>query len=180
MRKGALGIAAALMLLATTAPGARAQSVKLGLGGGVSFPNGDLSNSLDTGYNLQALLNVSAPMLPFGLRVDGGYQRLPLQNSDFDYEQWQGTVDARIVMDTPGLAPYLLFGPGIYGMRVSGPSPLGGTFSSSWETHFGLNGGVGLRLPVGPLNTFVEARLHNVFLQGSDAQTIPVTFGIMF
>ncbi len=180
MRK--LFIAAfAASLLIVSAGTARAQDVDFGLGGGVSFPNGNLSDALGTGFNLEALLNISAPLLPFGIRVDGGYQRLPFQDSDVDYEQWQGTANARFIMNTPGLAPYLLFGGGLYGTRVSAPSPIGsGTFSSDWQTDFGLNGGVGLRLPVGPLNGFVEARLHHVFMQGDDGETIPVTFGVVF
>lgn len=56
-----------------------------------------------------------------------------------------------------------------YGQPVEGSS-----------TDFGLTGGVGLAFPVGRMQGRVEARLHNIFGEGSSAQMYPLSTGVMF
>ncbi len=183
MRKSILGAATAIVFAAAMPAAAQAQT-NFSLGGGVSFPNGDLSDAVNTGFNVQASLRFGTMSLPFGLRVDAGFEQLPYKSeiADANYQTLFGTLDGEYVMDTPGLAPYVVAGVGVYGDRASysGNGVFDGSYSTDWQTHFGLNGGVGLRLPLGSLNTYVEARLHHVFEDNGNAETIPVTFGIIF
>ncbi len=176
-----MGSMATLLLLAT-AGGARAQA-KFGVAGGVTFPNGDLSNSVNSGFHVQANLDLRPARFPLGLRIDGGFAQLPFKGpSDLKLQQLYGTLDGKLVMQTEGLAPYLIAGVGIYGDRASGGIFDNGVslMDDSWQAHFGVNGGVGLRLPLSNINVFVETRLHDVFVEGPNLQTVPVTFGIVF
>lgn len=51
---------------------------------------------------------------------------------------------------------------------------------SRTQTKFGLNGGVGLRFQLTGFSTFIEARWHTIFTEGSNAQMVPISVGITF
>jgi hypothetical protein len=51
---------------------------------------------------------------------------------------------------------------------------------SNTRTKFGLNGGAGLRFQLTGFSTFIEARWHTIFTEGSNAQFVPITVGITF
>ncbi len=51
---------------------------------------------------------------------------------------------------------------------------------SSSQTKFGLNAGAGFRFQLTGFATFVEARWHTIFTEGSNAQMIPISVGITF
>jgi len=48
------------------------------------------------------------------------------------------------------------------------------------QTKFGLNGGAGLRFQLTGFSTFIEARWHTIFTEGSNAQVVPISVGITF
>ncbi|MGH7476111.1 MAG: hypothetical protein ACRELD_07465 [Longimicrobiales bacterium] len=176
MRLHHLGIVAAALALLTAAPA----TAQFGVAGGPTFPNGDLSDITETGWHIQGVLGFTPAMLPVGLRLDAGYQKLAFESDvPADFEELFGTLNAVLALSVPGLAPYIHAGVGLYGDRLD-PEDTG---SADWETNFGLNGAIGLLLPISRWNTFVEARLHHVFSDGDlgfNVQTVPITFGITF
>jgi hypothetical protein len=54
------------------------------------------------------------------------------------------------------------------------------TVSGESETNVGLNAGVGLDFGLSGLSTFLEARFHSVFTDGSNTNFVPIVFGIRF
>jgi hypothetical protein len=48
------------------------------------------------------------------------------------------------------------------------------------QTKFGLNAGAGLRFQLTGFSTFIEARWHTIFTEGSNTQMVPITVGITF
>lgn len=52
--------------------------------------------------------------------------------------------------------------------------------ASDSETKFGLNGGVGVELPLSGISAFGEVRFVSVFTEGSHLNYIPITVGIRF
>jgi hypothetical protein len=67
---------------------------------------------------------------------------------------------------------------GIY--NVNGDLPHDGHTHDENETLFGVNFGVGFSYRHRRLNTFVEARFHNVFEDDEALRFIPLTIGIRF
>jgi opacity protein-like surface antigen len=51
---------------------------------------------------------------------------------------------------------------------------------SDSQTKFGLNAGAGFRFQLTGFSTFVEARWHTIFTEGSNAQMVPISVGITF
>lgn len=51
---------------------------------------------------------------------------------------------------------------------------------SNSQTKFGLNAGAGFRFQLTGFSTFVEARWHTIFTEGSNSQMVPITVGITF
>ena len=69
-------ILAALASGASAAPSLGAQRpIALRVAGGVSAPQGDLSDGADMGWHALGTLVLSSPMLPLGIRLDAAYNR---------------------------------------------------------------------------------------------------------
>ena len=83
------------------------------------------------------------------------------------------SANANIVYALPGVGmrPYLIGGAGIYGYKPD-------VDGAKTNTDFGLNGGIGASFPLSGFSTFIEARYHHIFTDGTATQFIPVTFGI--
>jgi hypothetical protein len=71
-----------------------------------------------------------------------------------------------------GIRPYLIGGGGYYSRKDDQ--------ANTSSNNFGINGGIGAMFPLSGFNAYVEARIHDVFTEGSSTQFIPVTFGILF
>jgi hypothetical protein len=161
-------IAVAGTLVAITAAEGAAQ-VNLSVAGGPSFPTGS-DQHLDTGFNVQLSAGFSLPLLPFGVRADGAFNRFTEDHGNFDV--LSGTLNGLIRLPLPGISPYLIAGGGLYSVKDE-------AHGDERETNFGVNGGVGVRLPLPGLSVFAEARYHAPF--GDEAvRFIPVSLGIRF
>ncbi|MEO5588376.1 MAG: outer membrane beta-barrel protein [Gemmatimonadaceae bacterium] len=179
MNKISLAIAA-LVTVAFSVPSAFAQSAKpisLGISAGAAIPVGDLGDDYSTGYNGTVSLGFQSIGSPIGFRIDGMYNKLGVK-SDRVVQLPDITItsaNANIVYTLPGVGirPYLIGGGGIYGYKfdISG---------ADTNTDFGVNGGIGASFPLSGFTTFVEARYHHIFTEGTATQFIPVTFGISF
>src|SRR4051794_32890386 len=49
--------------------------ISLGVGGGLSLPQGDVDNQVNTGWHALATAALGSPMQPLGLRLDLAYSR---------------------------------------------------------------------------------------------------------
>lgn len=164
--------------------------IRIGVGGGVIVPREGAS-----AYQLQQGLQLEGFAL---VRLPGGFPplRLTLDYAMLDFDPRSlagvpGAADARRTM-LNGVAsmniellrgpvrPYVLAGVGAFGVK-----DVAGSDSHS-DINFGLDGGAGVAVTLGPLSGFVEARLQNVYTKEQgliDTKTIraiPVTFGIVF
>ena len=177
--------AVAIAMLALFATTADAQ-VGYGVAAGFSAPVGDFGNVGDFGYHVTGLVNVSAPLAPIGLRLEGTF-------SEFNYASAalspSGKVrmlyaTANAVLSSPGIVgPYLIGGAGFYNSKAVCDRC---TTSSS---KVGFNGGGGFRIGLSGFSAFLEARYHyipganaptNGGASNSNTQFIPVSFGVTF
>jgi Outer membrane protein beta-barrel domain len=171
---------------ALTFPMALAQAqVGFGVAAGASVPMGDFSDVASTGYQASALLNLSVPLLPIGFRFEGSI-------GEYDYKGGALAVGAKarivsgtanVMLSTPGIiGPYLIGGVGYY--RVSAEC----SGCSTTNDKVGFNGGAGLKIGLGGLSAFAEARYH--YIPGasdattggkkSNTQFVPLSVGVTF
>jgi hypothetical protein len=168
LRSGAFALVLCLPIAA------RAQASFLVMGG-VAAPVGRLGDFTDIGYNLGAGVNIGAPALPVGVRLEGAYNNFGWKGNNRSTSIISGTANAIFNIGPQRDAPYLIAGLGIYNRNSDG-------FVSS-ATTVGINGGGGLRFPLTGFSTFFEARYHIMLGSNNDAanfQFIPITFGLIF
>jgi hypothetical protein len=182
MRKTWIGLTSAAVLL--TGVQLSAQSMKpvtLGIAVGAAIPIGDFANAYNTGYNGTVGLGLSSVGSPVGLRFEGMYNKF-LGRNDIGGDPHANQPDSRVIAGTAnlvyslpgqGIRPYLIGGGGYYGLKVD-------LTNAESVNKFGINGGIGAMFPLSGFNTYVEARVHNVFTDVSSTRFIPVTVGILF
>lgn len=178
-------LAALTVVTLAAAPAALSAQISTGisLAAGLSLPGSgnDFSRDFSSGYNAAVGLNIGAPLLPVGVRIEGGYNGFEAKNmptgSSGNVKILSGTVNA-----TAGLGlPYVIGGLGYYSRKLEAKS--GTLTANDSQSAVGLNGGVGMRFPLGALSTFAEIRYHKMMgdsAKGADLSYIPITFGIQF
>ncbi len=169
---------AAAAVLASVPGAVHAQSSFI-VSGGLNAPVGQLGDVTDIGYNVAAGLNLGAPVVPVGARLELGYNGLGYKGGGGDVRILSGTANAIFNLGPTNDAPYLIAGVGAYN-RSSGSSNFG---YGNGATVVGINGGAGLRFPLSGLSTFFEARYHIMLgnaNEGTNYQFLPITFGIAF
>ena len=188
---------AAMMLTAGAAQAQVARPFSVGVAGGVSMPMGDLNTGVNTGFNLAASVGYKPVMLPFGIRIEGAWDQFGLDKSGLDAEDADAGVDGHVrslsltanaIVDIPNstpVKPYLIGGLGLYRVNISASADAGDgtlTATSDAENKFGFNVGAGIRMPLGALDTYIEARYHQVQSVSftDNFRFIPITFGIRF
>lgn len=170
------------LVLAASSPLLAQRLVTLGLGGGVSFPQGDLRNGANTGWNALGTLILSTPMQPLGLRADVAYNQFPFSAATQSLfgasgNQRVGSLTANATYRLPSagtpISPHLIAGLGAYRSDCS----LAGCASA---TRFGWNVGLGTKLYLLGFRSFLEARYHRARVEAGSANFFPVTFGLLF
>jgi hypothetical protein len=149
----------ALCAAAFTAPAAQAQSV-IGFGvlAGGTIPTGDLGKEFRTGWHVGGLLNWEYPRSSVAFRGEAVYDNLGAKGGINDtFTMMSGT--ANIVWSpsprkSDAISPYFIGGAGYYHEKEDA----GGLTATLNKP--GFNAGVGLNLPLGTLNSGVEARYH--------------------
>lgn len=174
MRKiGTAFTAVALALAASSAPAAA--QINVSLGGGPSFPVGDLGDVADMGFNGLIGAEVVVPMVPFGVRIDGMINQFGFTDvEDVDLRVLSGTVNAMLRIPMVAASPYLIGGIGVYNSDMGDV----GDLDIPSETDLGANIGIGVRFGLSGLAVFGEARMHNIFTDGESIRFIPVTLGL--
>jgi hypothetical protein len=183
MRRSTL--AAAMLALFTSAMpicAVRAQGLlSLGVGGGVSTPQGAFSDNFETGWNALATLALGVPLVPVGLRLDGAYNRFGTRATTgalagASERVISGTLNATLRLPIPAspVTPYIIAGGGRYSVGCTGSD------QCSPVSDFGWNAGVGVRLSAVVLKAFGEIRYHHVSVAGGSVQYVPITVGLYF
>ena len=157
--------------------------ISIGLAGGVSLPQGDLSDGVNAGWHAIGTIALSTLMQPLGLRLDAAYSRFAFSDEvqavvgDDGYQTVSSaTLNAtyRLPMTNSPLSPYLISGLGAYRTDCSAGPGCGAT------TRYGWNVGLGTKLYVLGFRSFLEARYHRTGRGDSDVNFFPVTFGLIF
>ena len=158
------------------------RAISLGVAGGVSEPQGDLRDGVSTGWHALGTLAWSPVMLPLGLRLDVAHNRFAFSDEaqaslggEGDQSTTSGTLNAtyRLPMTDSPMSPYLISGLGAYHTECSLGPGCDGT------TRFGWNVGLGVKLYVMGVRSFLEARYHRTDRGGTDVNYVPVTFGVI-
>ena len=169
--------------------------LSLGLGGGYTMPVGDSKDALKNGFHLRGIAEGHLPMLPMGLRAALGYQKLNLKDlaAASGYSNGQSQILSGLAGFTFSLIsvgpvrPYITASLGAF--HVKGEVDSSSTTLTKSQTKFGVDGGLGVKLGLGPIKGFAEARVENVYTdQGwnpaisnlKSARFIPITFGFLF
>jgi hypothetical protein len=171
------------LMAAAPTPSLCAQGlVSVGLGGGISTPQGGFSDNFETGWHGMATVAVGLPLVPVGLRIDGAYNRFAIKSttpalSGTSSRVASATVNATLRLPVPGspISPYLIGGGGMYSIGCTGSSQCG-----SSTNEFGWNGGLGVRVNAIVIRPFAEIRYHHVNVAGGDVQYVPITVGLYF
>ena len=138
---------------------------------GATLPLGVFGDVVGTGYNIGAGLELSPRLSPVGLRFEFDFHENEVDGfSDLDFRTVAGI--GNLVFQAPASSIYVIGGLGLY----KGYIPDSGDDS---ETKAGVNGGIGIRIPLTGFSTFIEARYHHIFTE-SATQMIPISFGVRF
>ena len=179
MRRWSLVVVASLVALVPSGALEAQRPITLGVAGGVSVPQGNLSDGANTGWHALGTLALGTYMQPIGLRLDVAYNRFAFSDrvgtttlGDGHQSIGSATLNAsyRLPMTNSPLSPYLIGGAGAYRSDCSL-----GTAACEAVTRFGWNAGLGARMRLLPFGTFIEARYHRTRRSGY----VPVTVGVM-
>jgi hypothetical protein len=175
----------AALLAALALPAVAEAQIGFGVAAGVAQPVGDFGNVAKAGPLFSGLVNVSIPLAPVGVRLEGSY-------GSYDYKSFVGSTGGNVRMfsatanamvSTPGLiSAYGIGGIGYYHFSAEC------TGCSSSSSNVGFNGGVGVRAGLFGFSAFAEARYHYIPGEStptiggltSSTQFIPVSVGITF
>ena len=146
-----------------------AQGLQFGLGGGASMPTGDLGTVAEFGWHAAGSLSLTHFMQPAGFRLEGAYHQFSAETGGHvNQASLTGNLMYRLPSAGWSLAPYVITGLGAY--RTS-CSPSCGS-----NTQFGWNAGLGARLYLLRMQSFLEARYQS----SGSIHYFPVTLGIQF
>jgi len=168
-------------LLASSAP-LRAQSpLSVGVGGGVSLPEGEIDDDVNLGWHALVTAELASPMHPWGLRLDVAYNRFEFSEQVEAALSGEGHETAgsatlnllyRLPKVTSPIQPYVLLGLGAYHTDCS--------LGCDSRVRYGWNYGLGAKFYFLGLENFLEIRGHRTKSQSQDVHYFPVTLGIMF
>jgi hypothetical protein len=162
-------------LVLAVLPGAA--SAQFQVGGGFAIPTGDAGDVLNTGLHAQASFNLGLPLLP-DLRLDGIYQTYDAEVGDGSTDVLGGSVNLLLDLPLVVIKPYVLAGVGYY--DVSQEAEVGGVDVEASSSDFGFTGGVGLRVALGRLGVFGEARVLSILGEDDNFTNIPLVVGLTF
>jgi opacity protein-like surface antigen len=184
VRKTLYGTLAASLLVigASTAHAQFASPIRFNVHAGAAVPVGtfgdpvgDGGGGADLGFRIGAGLELRVPLSPVGLRFDGAYDRLGIENADAAWAIWNLTANAVL---SPMMSPlYFIGGIGFYSTDITGS---GVVVDQPSDTDFGFNLGAGFSLPLTGFSTFIEGRFHSINTEGDNINYIPIVFGIRF
>ncbi|MEO8561706.1 MAG: outer membrane beta-barrel protein [bacterium] len=185
MRRSSLA-AALLLAMGMFAPASAAHAQRpftFGFGGGAAMPLGSSGDQLVLGWNALGTMNIQAPVLPVGVRLDVAYNEFNFERALLGSANPPGSqritsfsVNPTLRLPTTGqsASPYAIGGVGSYNV---GCTDSGACKSSS---KIGWNVGVGASFQTFGLKAFAEARYHRVQPGSVSLQYVPFTLGLLF
>ena len=171
MKRVLLAAVAGLVIASAASAQSLTRPVSVGVGGGVSMADRSMGIDLNRGYHLEAMVGLSVPGLPVGLRGEAMYHHLGVYDADaaLNITSIGGSLTYD-VMPTPMVTPYLVGGGALYHLTASGADNGG-------VSKFGVSGGAGVRFHLAQMRMFAEGRYH--MIKGA-TNLVPVSLGIMF
>ena len=164
-----------LIAPSTSAAQGRGPTGSFGVLVGATLPSGDLNDELETGFNLGVTLSLESPAFPLALRTDATWHRMALSAFAEDESEHlrivAGTANLQYTLALP-FRPYLIGGAGVYNIR---DPRLDGD-----ENELGWNLGLGMRIPVAPVEVLAELRFHRLSREGESMTLVPITLGALF
>jgi opacity protein-like surface antigen len=166
-----------------------ARRFKVGVAAGATVPLGDFGDGAKTGFHVGGLIDYDMLNSPLSLRGEVTWHRndvkddvinaIGIDDANTTILAFTGNVLYRFGMQ-PGaqMVPYLIGGAGVYNNKAT--FEVNGESDSDSDTKFGLNGGIGIRIPLAGFTTNIEARYHTVFTEDSNANFIPLSVSIIF
>jgi hypothetical protein len=162
------------LLLVSGAAGAQ-RPISLGIAGGVTMPRDRLESVTERGYHGLATLRLGVPLVPVHLRLDAMHGRFgPVATATRGLQV--SALTANLGYDVIPLsfaALYALGGAGWYWSEWDAPG-------AESIREVGWNAGAGLRLSIGSVRLFGEARYHSVPTTEGTVHFVPLTFGVLF
>ena len=172
--------------------------VQFGIGGGVTVPReGATLRELQAGAQAQGFVLVRLPAGLPPLRFNVDYARMRFERAAMprpgtalldtaaaERTTLAGVAGMRVDLLRGPVRPYLLAGVGAFSVKDVVDASSGARDFSN--VNFGVDGGAGLALRLGPISAFAEARLQNVYtkreglVDASAIRSVPVTFGLIF
>jgi len=180
MNRALMTIFATAALATLPAPLQAQGAVRLGLGGGVTLPVGDISETTHAGVNLSASLTWNPPRLPVGFEAAATYHNFAPKDETVRNERVMA-LNGGITIPIAGTLgqPYLMAGVGYYNTQGPATGPVDA------ERDFGGYGGVGLRFNTKKFQVHARAGFHEIFA-GKDVagrsrsrELIPISFTIV-
>jgi len=168
--------------LAFAPPAADAQTpIRVGVGGGISMPVGDIAKTSSSGINLVASLTYDPRRLPVGFEANAAYHNFaPAGKGDDNSFVMAVTGGITIPIASTFAKPYLMAGAGYY--NTQGPT----TGAVDAERDLGGYGGVGIRFRNARSEFHVKATFHEIFADRDPSgrvrsrELIPISFGVVF
>jgi hypothetical protein len=175
--------AAGFGVVASAVPLQAQSPLSVGLGGGVSLPEGAVDDNVNIGWHALVTAQLASPMHPWGVRLDVAYNRFEFSEQleaalGGQGNQTVGSATLNIMYRMPKVTwpiqAYLLAGLGAYRTDCS----LGPGCES--RVRYGWNYGLGARFFFLGFENFVEIRGHRTKSRTDDVHYFPLTVGIMF
>jgi hypothetical protein len=166
----------ALVFGVAVASKAAAQSpARFGMQAGATVPVSGYGDDKNVGYHIGLLVDARIPLAPFGFRVDGAFHELKYTGTSSREQIWMANANLMVKAPTgTPVVPYVIGGAGVYHSSR--------TFlflGSRANTDLGVNVGGGIRLDLGDITPFLEARYHRVN-SSAGIRILPITAGILF
>jgi hypothetical protein len=131
---------------------------------------------VNAGFHGGVVVDRGIPLLPFGVRADAMFQRMPGAGGGADFNQLFGTVNGRVgLLPIPLLSAYATAGAGLYSSSFAGA----GAAAGERTVDTGINAGVGARVNLIVVRPFIEARYHRVLTDPARG-FIPISVGVFF
>jgi hypothetical protein len=157
--------------------------VSIGVGGGISLPQGERPqlDGVNTGWHAIATLGFTRLTEPLGLRFDLAYNRFPFKDGDGHQNITSGTLNGtyRVGGTNPSISPYLIAGLGGYSIAAARPG-CELAYGCDQTVRVGWNVGLGAKLVALGSRSFVEARYHTTKLVTTRVNYFPLTIGLLF
>jgi hypothetical protein len=180
----------------------------VGLHGGTQFPQNEINNAYDAGYNVGGMIGWDSQNSPLGVRLNASWNRLngrTLSSQNIGGVNFTGQVanadlysafaDAKLRV--PIFRNFSLLS-GLYAVGGAGMTYFRnfdrfqaatgntatqsrtGTFNPEDVTRFAMNFGGGVSWGIGPASLFVESRWVRVFTTNRNTDYVPLTVGLAF